>query len=200
MRVTKEKAAEHRAAIVTAASRLFQQRGFDGVGVAEIMKAAGLTHGGFYGHFASKEALAAEACGEAFLHSMTRLHPGASDGDIMDYLDSYLSELHRDHPDKGCPMAAFADEIARQSAPVQSEFTTGTAQFIDVLVQRLEHFQGEGTAERRSRAIAILAAMVGGMALARATAGTSPELSAEILASVRAQLDRTALGQPAVLP
>jgi TetR/AcrR family transcriptional repressor of nem operon len=198
MRVTKEKAAEHRAAIVTAASRLFRQRGFDGVGVAEIMKAAGLTHGGFYGHFASKEALAAEACGEAFVHSMTRLQPGAAD--ILDYLDSYLSELHRDRPDKGCPMAAFADEIARQSTPVQSEFTTGTAQFIDVLVQRLEHFQGEGTAERRSRAIAILAAMVGGMALARATAGTSPELSAEILASVRAQLDRTALGQSAVLP
>ncbi|MFZ1430710.1 MAG: helix-turn-helix domain-containing protein [Geminicoccaceae bacterium] len=198
MRVTKEKAAEHRAAIVTAASRLFRQRGFDGVGVAEIMKAAGLTHGGFYGHFASKEALAAEACGEAFVHSMTRLQPGAAD--ILDYLDSYLSELHRDRPDKGCPMAAFADEIARQSTPVQSEFTTGTAQFIDVLVQRLEHFQGEGTAERRSRAIAILAAMVGGMALARATAGTSPELSADILASVRAQLDRTALGQSAVLP
>lgn len=198
MRVTKEKAAEHRAAIVTAASRLFRQRGFDGVGVAEIMKAAGLTHGGFYGHFASKEALAAEACGDAFVHSMTRLQPGAAD--ILDYLDAYLSELHRDRPDKGCPMAAFADEIARQSTPVQSEFTTGTAQFIDVLVQRLEHCQGEGTAERRSRAIAILAAMVGGMALARATAGTSPELSAEILASVRAQLDRTALGQSAVLP
>lgn len=198
MRVTKEKAAKHRAAIVTAASRLFRQRGFDGVGVAEIMKAAGLTHGGFYGHFASKEALAAEACGEAFVHSMTRLQPGAAD--ILDYLDSYLSELHRDRPDNGCPMAAFADEIARQSAPVQSEFTTGTAQFIDVLVQRLEHFRGEGTAERRSRAIAILAAMVGGMALARATAGTSPELSAEILASVRAQLARTTLGQSAVLP
>lgn len=198
MRVTKEKAAEHRAAIVTAASRLFRQRGFDGVGVAEIMKAAGLSHGGFYGHFASKEALAAEACGDAFVHSMTRLQPGAAD--ILDYLDSYLSELHRDRPDKGCPMAAFADDIARQSTPVQSEFTTGTAQFIDALVLRLAPFQNEDAAARRSRAIAILAAMVGGMALARATAGTSPELSAEILASVRAQLDRTALGQSAVLP
>lgn len=186
MRVTKEKAAAHRAAIVTAASRLFRQRGFDGVGVAEIMKAAGLTHGGFYGHFASKEALAAEACGEAFVHSMNRLQPRADD--ILGYLESYLSELHRDRPGKGCPMAAFADEIARQSTPVQSAFTTGTAQFIDALAQRLAPLTNEDAAGRRRRAIAVLAAMVGGMALARATAGTSPELSAEILAAVRAQL------------
>lgn len=205
MKVTREKAAAHRAAIVKAASRLFRQHGFDGVGVAEIMKAAGLTHGGFYGHFASKEALAAEACGDAFAHGMTRLQPGhaVGDGDILGYLDSYLSELHRDHPEQGCPMAAFAEEITRQSMPVQREFTAGTAQFIDALAQHLAPGAGEDAAQRRRRAIAVLATMVGGMALARATAGTSPELSAEILASVRAQLPElreTAPRQSAGLP
>lgn len=200
MRVTREKAAEHRAAIVAAASRLFRLHGFDGVGVAEIMKAAGLTHGGFYGHFASKEALAAEACGDAFAHSMTALRPGAAAGDILDYLESYLSALHRDRPDKGCPMAAFAEEMTRQPAPVQREFTSGTARFIDALTQRLAPVQGEDAAERRRRAIAVLAAMVGGMALARATADASPELSAEILVALRAQLAGTAVGQSVALP
>src|SRR5687768_14918347 len=73
VKVTKEQAAAHRAAIVAAAGRLFRERGFDGVGVAEITRAAGLTHGGFYGHFASKDALAAEACGQAFAESLARL-------------------------------------------------------------------------------------------------------------------------------
>ncbi|WP_247896718.1 TetR/AcrR family transcriptional regulator [Azospirillum argentinense] len=73
MKVSKEKAAENRAAIVKAAGRLFRERGFDKVGVAEITKAAGLTHGGFYGHFASKDALAAEACEAAFAESLGRL-------------------------------------------------------------------------------------------------------------------------------
>lgn len=184
VKVTKEKAAEHRAAIVTAATRLFRERGLDGVGVAEITKAAGLTHGGFYGHFASKDALVAEACGQSFANSLKRLPGGeaARTPDLSAYLDNYLSELHRDRPGAGCPMAAYASDIARQDEAVQSRCAQGVDHFIDGLAERLP------AGMPRAEAILMLSAMVGGMTLARATATSAPELSAEILESVRAQL------------
>jgi TetR/AcrR family transcriptional regulator, transcriptional repressor for nem operon len=190
MKVSREKAAENRAAIVDAAARLFRRRGFDGVSVAEITKEAGLTHGGFYGHFASKDALAAEAFAHAFLRSLARLPD--READLADYFDSYLSQPHRDRRDGGCPMAACATEIGRQDDAVQAAFRDGIELFVDAVSERLPR-TGATTkrekAERRARTIAIISAMVGGMALARATARSSPELSAEILASVRAQLD-----------
>jgi TetR/AcrR family transcriptional repressor of nem operon len=194
MKVTREKAAAHRAAIVKAAGRLFRRRGFDKVGVAEITKAAGLTHGGFYGHFASKDALAAEACGQAFAESLDRLSAKADapGGDLLAYVESYLSEHHRDRRDGGCPMAALAAEVPRQERPVQTCFAEGCGRFIDEIAKRLP-VSGSGEAapaERRNRAIAVLSTMVGGMALARATARSSPDLSAEILASVRGQIAR----------
>ena len=201
VKVTKEKVAAHRAAIVAAAARLFRERGFAGVGVAEIMQAAGLTHGGFYGHFASKEALAAEACGLAFAESLARLPPPDRAVDALAaYLDAYLSALHRDHAEAGCPMPALATEIARQAEPLQTTFGRGVAAFVDALTARLP---GGDAAECRARAIATLAAMVGAMALARATAVSAPALSAEILAATQAQLHRlTAAGaaQAADLP
>ncbi|MBK3736597.1 TetR family transcriptional regulator [Azospirillum brasilense] len=190
MKVSKEKAAENRAAIVKAAGRLFRERGFDKVGVAEITKAAGLTHGGFYGHFASKDALAAEACEAAFAESLDRLpaDEASPEGALDAFLTRYLSERHRDRPDAGCPMAAFAGEVARQDPAVQERFGTGVERFFDVVEQRLPERDGEGAAERRDRAVAIVSALVGGMALARATAPTNPERSAEILAALRRQL------------
>ena len=135
MKVTKAKAAENRAAIVAAASRLFRERGFDGVGVAEIMQAAGLTHGGFYGNFASKDALAAEACACSFAQSAARATPGsgATGDDLAAYLDVYLSELHRDHPADGCPVAAYVTEVAHQDDAVQAEFTAGVARLVDCI-------------------------------------------------------------------
>ncbi|MDB5598670.1 MAG: transcriptional regulator, TetR family [Xanthobacteraceae bacterium] len=184
VKVTKEKAAEHRNAIVQAAGRLFRERGFDGVGVAEITKAAGLTHGGFYGHFASKDALAAEACGQNFANSLARLPGGeaATTQDLSAYLDNYLSERHRDLPGDGCPMAANASDLARQGEDVQRRSAQGVERFIDGLMERLP----AGTP--RAQGILMLSAMVGGMTLARATARSAPELSMEILESVRAQL------------
>lgn len=190
MKVSKEKAAEHRAAIVAAAGRLFRERGFDKVGVAEITKAAGLTHGGFYGHFASKDALAAEACGAAFQESLGRLpaDEASPDGPLSAFLDRYLTALHRDRPDAGCPMSAFAAEVARQDPAVQARFGEGLERFFEVVEKRLPDTVKE-PAERRARAVAIVSALVGGMALARATAQAVPDLSAEILAALRGQLD-----------
>jgi TetR/AcrR family transcriptional repressor of nem operon len=189
VKVTKEQAAAHRAAIVAAAGRLFRARGFDGVGVAEITRAAGLTHGGFYGHFASKDALAAEACGQAFAESLERLESrlGSPDGDLLRYIDSYLSERHRDRRDGGCPMAAYGTEIPHQGEAVQARFAEGVGRFVAALAARLPALESDPD-ERRRRAITLVAALVGGLALARATAQSAPELSTEILASVREQL------------
>nr|WP_247891220.1 TetR/AcrR family transcriptional regulator [Azospirillum aestuarii] len=190
VKVSKEKAAENRAAIVKAAGRLFRERGFDKVGVAEITKAAGLTHGGFYGHFASKDALAAEACEAAFAESLDRLpaDEASPEGALDAFLTRYLSERHRDRPDAGCPMAAFAGEVARQDPALQERFGAGVERFFAVVEERLPERDGEGDAGRRARAIAIVSALIGGMALARATAQADPDLSVEILAALRGQL------------
>ncbi|MCW2249008.1 TetR/AcrR family transcriptional repressor of nem operon [Azospirillum fermentarium] len=197
MKVSKEKAAENRAAIVTAAGRLFRERGFDKVGVAEITKAAGLTHGGFYGHFASKDALAAEACEAAFAESLDRLpaDEASAEGALAAFLTRYLSERHRDHPEAGCPMAAFAGEMARLDPAVQDRFGAGVERFFAAVAARLPADGGAGDAGRRARAIAIVSALVGGMALARATARTGPELSLEILDALRTQLGAWGDGQ-----
>lgn len=191
MKVTKQQAAENRAAVVEAAAKLFRARGFDGVGVAEITQAAGLTHGGFYGQFKSKSALAAEACDQAFVESLDRLQARLEDpeGGVGRMLAGYLSPRHRDHPDDGCPMAAYATEVTRQDSEVQERFAAGVSEYVDALAAGLPV---GSAAERRRRALTILAAMVGGMALARATAQGNPELSAELLAGPHHELAQLA--------
>ena len=110
--------------ILNEAARLFRERGFAGAGVAEIMKAAGLTHGAFYAHFPSKGELAAEAVARAFAQSEDRSVVGhRRDRSQVRLLDSYLSSAHRDHPGQGCAIAALGPEIARDPA-VRGPFTT----------------------------------------------------------------------------
>jgi TetR/AcrR family transcriptional repressor of nem operon len=188
VKVSKEQAAQHRAAIVEAAARLFRERGLDGVGVAEITRAAGLTHGGFYGHFASKEALAEEACARSFEAVAERL---AMSGGLDAFLGAYLSPRHRDDPGNGCPMAALASEIPRRDEALQVSFGAGVAAYVDALADAL-HAQGLARPEARARAILLLAALVGGLALARATSHAQPELSDELLATLRRELTATA--------
>lgn len=185
MKVNKETAAKHRAAIVAEASSLFRERGFDGVGVAEIMQAAGLTHGGFYGHFASKDALAAEASAKAFADGAARV---AKDKDLNAYLSRYLTDRHRDASGSGCPMAALAAEIERREAPVQAEFTAGIKDYVAAIEALLQRSGGGKPAEIRRRALVLTAAVVGGMTLARASAATDPGFSGDILNALRAEL------------
>ncbi|AFK52449.1 TetR/AcrR family transcriptional regulator [Tistrella mobilis] len=190
MKVTREQAAANRAAIVKAAGRLFRERGFDGVGVAEIMKAAGLTHGGFYGHFASKDALAAEACGKAFGDTIERLETGRDQAgrDLGRYVENYLSEAHRTRRDIGCPIAALATEVPRQDAGIQASYAEGIDRFIDTLAARFPALAAsEGD---RGRAILVISALVGGLALARATEASDRALSDEILAAVRDEITK----------
>src|SRR5713226_6201029 len=158
MKVSKKKVAENRDALVQAAGRLFRERGIDGVGVAEICQAAGLTHGALYAQFPSKEALAAEALADGLIRSHARM-TAPSDGrepTLTDHLDYYLSSQHRDNLGEGCAMAASASEIARQGKGISVPFTNGFAKQVDVIERALT---GSAT-DRREQALAIVAAMI----------------------------------------
>ena len=185
MKVSREQAAENRNHIIDVAGRLFRERGFDGIGVANLMKAAGLTHGGFYGHFESKEDLAVAAC-ERVLARTTELWPAIvakhPEAPLEGLLDRYLTARHRDEPGEGCIYAALATDVARQNSPaLRRAFTTALRPLIDTLVRIVP---GRSTGARRQKALACLSAMVGAIILARAV--DDPELSDEILAAARA--------------
>lgn len=179
MRVSKQKAGEHRDAILTAASRLFRARGFDKVGVAEVTQAAGLTHGGFYGHFASKEALAAEVCDLSFGNAIRRVQASPS---LEDYIDYYASAEHRDR-EGPCPMVALGTDVSRLSGPVRDHFSGGVARYVAAI--RAHMPPGDPLAE--GRAAALVSILVGAMNLARAVAATDPALSVRILDGARMQ-------------
>jgi TetR/AcrR family transcriptional regulator, transcriptional repressor for nem operon len=185
LKVTKERAAENRAALVQAAGHLFRERGIDGVGVAEISKKAGLTHGALYAQFPSKEALAAEAFAAASQEGWEQVKADR-DGrpaTLTDLLDHYLSVEHRDNLATSCPMSASASEIGRQDKVVCERFTDCFEQVV-ALMQR-----GLGAspvkAETRQRALAMMAAMIGGVAASRAVAKADSKLSNEVLSAVR---------------
>ena len=179
VRVSKQKAGEHRDAILAAASRLFRARGFDKVGVAEVTQAAGLTHGGFYGHFASKEALAAEVCDLSFGNAVRRVQASASLGDYIDY---YVSAEHRDR-EGPCPMVALGTDVSRLSGPVRAHFSEGVARYVAAI---RAHMPGDDPMAE-GKASALVSILVGGLSLARAVAATDPALSENILAGVREQ-------------
>jgi len=178
MRVSRERVMGNRLTILDIAGQLFRERGFEAVTVADIMKAAGLTHGGFYGYFKSKDDLIAEALGQA----LTKTTTGPL-GDLTTYAAGYLSRAHRDDLAGGCPTAALAAETIRQDAVVRTAMTMG-------LKQQIERFSrvaaGENGTEKRREAIGSWAAMVGAIVLARAS--DDPALSNELLAQTRAWL------------
>lgn len=186
MRVSREKAAENRERIVEIASRLFRENGFDGVGVDSIMRGAGLTHGGFYGHFGSKDDLAAEAVTRALERSLERQGRFADLGNLV---SDYLSERHRADRANGCIIAALGADMVRQGRGVRRGLTAHLRARLD----RFAHLLRDGTAaSRRKRAITTLAGIVGALTLARAV--DDPALSKEILAAAR---DAFGKAQPA---
>jgi TetR/AcrR family transcriptional repressor of nem operon len=177
MRVTREQMAEHRRKILDSAGKLFRAKGFDAVTVAEVMRAAGLTHGGFYGHFKSKDELIAETMAHA-------LKPGESGGDLAAFTRRYLSPRHRDDFAGGCSTAGLAAETIRQAPQVRSAMTAGLSDTIERFSQLAT---GKTGAERRRNAIGQWAAMVGAMVLARSS--DDLKLSDEILSETRAWLE-----------
>ncbi len=188
MRVSRGQAEENRDRIVEVAGRLFREKGFDGIGVADLMKAAGLTHGGFYGHFASKDDLIAEASSRVMAASArkwTALAENAPDDPFGAIVASYLRHGHRDDPGTGCAMPTLAAETARHGAPVRRTFTEGLRLLLDVLAKVV---QKRGKAAQRQAALAALSALVGAVVLARAV--DDPALSDEILTATKSALGR----------
>ena len=182
MRYPAAETAERHKRILDSASRMFRRDGFEGVSVADVMKAAGLTHGAFYAHFESKEAMAAAGV-ERALAEMLNLadHAGEAPDPQAAFVTGYLSQRHRDNPVQGCAMAALGPEIARRTGPVRQAFTTGVRGLIDRLARTVRPAEG---ADPRAEAITMLSTLLGALVLARAVDDAA--LSAEILAANRA--------------
>jgi TetR/AcrR family transcriptional regulator, transcriptional repressor for nem operon len=167
--------------IVKTAAKAFRKHGINGIGLVPVMKETGLTHGGFYAHFKSKDALIAEAIDAAFQQTLSRLRQAAEAAPektrLRAVLDEYLTEIHRDDPSSGCAVAALGTETARLKPTVREHFDTNLEAMLDLMM-------GEGR-ERPPRAdtIRALAAAVGALVLSRTV--RSKELSREILAAAR---------------
>lgn len=173
MKVSKEQMAEHRERIILSASRGFRERGFEGVSVAELMQEAGLTHGGFYNHFDSKEELMSLAVERAFDETAVRWH-GYIDRNpsrpIQAIVDGYLSGRHLEHPETGCVIAALGTEASRQTGPVKAMMTAGIERLLHILESKLP---GRTAEQRRKKAVAIFSQMAGAMVLARSQSEAS---------------------------
>ncbi|NKN35824.1 TetR/AcrR family transcriptional regulator [Agrobacterium sp. a22-2] len=180
MKVSREQMAENRRRILDVASRLFRDKGFDAVSVAEVMKAAGLTHGGFYGHFSSKDDLVAQT----LVHALAADTVG--ENDFRAYVGSYLSPRHRDNAAGGCPTAGLAAAIRHQTPAARTAMSQGLRAQILRIEKALPELDAE---DRRRTAIGSWAAMVGAVILARAIG--DPELADEVLEQTRAWIDHS---------
>ncbi len=186
MKVSKAQAAENRERILVQAGRLFRRKGFDGVGVSELMAAAGLTNGAFYGHFASKDDLIAEACerlSDAEAAPWVRLAQTEGGEGLPRLLDDYLSLAHVEHRGSGCLYAALAGDVARQPAPARGAFTKNLQARVERLARALS---GRSREAKRRKALATLSSMVGALALARAV--DDPAFAEEILEATKVSL------------
>jgi TetR/AcrR family transcriptional repressor of nem operon len=172
-RVSQAQARQNRERIVATAARLFRERGIAGVSVADVSAAAGLTHGGFYKQFESKDALVDEAIAYAFAEQAERV---GADFERDAFLTTYLSKEHRDEPGAGCPSAGFAGDVAREAGGEagRETYAEGVAAYARALGR-------DGRPD-----LAAVSMMVGAMILSRATAGTA--ISEEILAAARTAL------------
>lgn len=174
--------AEHHQAIVAAAAKLFREAGIDRTSVAEVMRAAGLTHGGFYRHFDSKDVLVAEAVAAAFDEFITWLAStkekhGAGDAAAA-FAARYLSDAHFKNPGQGCPVPTLGIDLAREDIDARKPFTEGVERLVAALAEGLE---GNGR-QHRAAALRRLATLAGAIVVARAV---DSELAADVLAACR---------------
>jgi TetR/AcrR family transcriptional repressor of nem operon len=187
VRYPKDQKSETRQRILTAAARLFRENGYDGVGVDAIMNEAGLTAGGFYSHFSSKESLFAEAMATA-LAPKTRSRGARDSSTNADPLSAlirgYLSRTHRDGVGEGCPLPALTSDVARKSHATRQSYERQFLRFLN----EIESLIADGSESCRERSLAILAQCVGGLMLARAV--KDEKLSDQILKSCRLAANR----------
>jgi TetR/AcrR family transcriptional repressor of nem operon len=178
-----EKARNHDKIVEIAAARM-REAGTGGPGVAEIMNAAGLTHGGFYKHFGSRDELVAEAVDRAFAESEQAISAvtAGADEPLAAFVDWYVSSEHCEDPGSGCGVVAFGADVTREDDRVRSAYTTQVERYIAHLQQLI----GDGGEEARRQATVMLSTLVGSVLVARAV--DDPALSQEILHDVRAAL------------
>jgi TetR/AcrR family transcriptional regulator, transcriptional repressor for nem operon len=196
MRYSREHKLETHARIVKKASVRLREKGAHGIGVADLMKDAGLTHGGFYAHFDSREALVIEAFAHAMDRSTERWRKlgeqTVPDKRLATIVESYLTPVHRDDPGHGCAVPALSAEIARESPRTRKAFATKLEEMIDMLAAQIPDASPKAA---RKQAMAVIATMMGTMVLAR-VAGNG-EFSEEILGAGRdAVLDRAVAAKP----
>ena len=187
VRRSKEEAAETRRTIVKTAASRFRKHGIAETGLADLMGAAGLTHGGFYRHFDSKDRLVAEAATAAFASASDDIEETASKarrGKVLRAVaDRYLRSEHRSNVAHGCPLAALGGELARSDRATRAAATDGIRKMLNSIVG---HLDGLSPREAQRKAIAALAAMVGALTMARIV--TDPNLSASILDAVKEEI------------
>lgn len=166
MRVSRAQAEENRETVINVASRLFREHGFDGIGLKDLMKEAGLTQGGFYKQFASKDDLAAQASKRAMEGATRRWSDAAADSSdpLEAVMAFYLSKDHRGETAEGCPLVALGSDAVRQSDEVRRPFEDGIRAHFEVLDELLDE---TGNANPSAKAMAILSLMVGAVTLSR---------------------------------
>ena len=194
MRHSKTEKANTHQRVVAVAAKKFREEGLTGIGIADLMKEAGLTVGGFYKHFKSRDALVAEAVGSALELWQRQVDSAASGGPPVTYeslVDGYLNETHRDHPGVGCAVGALAPDLARTSKRTRAVVTQKIRNNIELLATLIRGTNGKGSGTARSRAIMTYCALVGAIGMARAV--SDEELSREILKTVAERLKNLAL-------
>jgi TetR/AcrR family transcriptional repressor of nem operon len=187
MRKSRAEAAETRRRIVRAAAAEFCEKGIHAAGLAELMAAAGLTHGGFYKHFASKDQLVAEACAtglQSFVAEEEEVAERGRNG-LVAIVESYLSTKHRDRLSKSCPLAGLGSEIARADEGTRAAVTEGLMNFAEVMARE---YRGTKPEVAKAEALVAISTMVGALTLARIV--TDPKISDLILRSARKSLTK----------
>jgi TetR/AcrR family transcriptional repressor of nem operon len=195
MGVTKEQAVQNRERIIAAAERLFREKGVDAVGLAELMKVAGFTQGGFYNHFESKKALVSLVIGKALDEGQQRLGAAIAQSrrrgadPLIRQIRWYLSTTHRDDIDCGCAIAGFAGEIPHLSKAAQASYAEGLEQAFNQIMEMLLVQDSKLTREEaHARAISLYSQMVGSVLLSRAVSVSQPALADEILRHGRSSM------------
>ena len=187
-----EKAKTHER-IVGVASKRLREEGLAGIGIADLMKEAGLTVGGFYKHFSSRDALVAEAVGSALELWKRQVDAAASGGPPVTYeslVDEYLSEAHRNHPGAGCPVAALAGDLARSDKRTRALVSRKIRDNIELLATLIRNKTKTDRRSARSQAVLTYCALVGAISMARAV--SDDELSREILKTVAQRMKNPA--------
>lgn len=185
MRASRATKAKRHEEIISQSSKMLRARGIAGTSLIDLMRAAGMTAGGFYRHFSSKESLVAEAMRRIFAERIAEIEKlqremGAKAG-LAAYIDDYLTQEHVDYPEIGCPAAAFGADVSRQNTTVRAAFSEGVNAFLGLMAEGLPG----SAAEKSAMARELVALVMGAVVMARAS--SDPDLSHDLLASARAR-------------